>query len=200
LIKPRSIAQRALAGLALLAVGAPASAADIAAGKVLAEGCAGCHGENGVSQTPLTPSLAGEPDDFTQWQLVYYRSGARKSDVMAPIGEALSNGDIRNLGAYYASLAPPKPAGAIAASDALAQAGEQLAVQHRCRSCHSDDYSGHLAAARLAGQREEVLLKALRDFKAGARPSSGVASMAEVTYELNDSDMRALAHYLALLP
>ena len=199
-MKLRSVVQRALAGLALLAAAAPASAADIAAGKVLAEGCAGCHGANGVSQTPLTPSLAGEPDDFTQWQLVYYRSGARKSDVMAPIGEALSNGDIRNLGAYYASLAPPKPAAAIAASDALAQAGEKLAVQHRCRSCHSDDYSGHLAAARLAGQREDVLLKALRDFKAGARPSSGVASMAEVTYELNDSDMRALAHYLALLP
>jgi len=186
--------------LALLAAAAPASAADIAAGKSLAEGCAGCHGANGVSQTPLTPSLAGEPDDFTQWQLVYFRGGARKSEVMGPIGEALSNQDIRNLGAYYASLAPPKPAAAMAASDALAQAGEKLALQHRCRSCHSDDYSGLLAAARLAGQREDVLLKALRDFKAGARISSGVASMADVTSELNESDMQALAHYLALRP
>ena len=199
-MKLRLDVQCALAVLALLAAAAPASAADIAAGKALAEGCAGCHGANGVSETPLTPSLAGESDDFTQWQLVYFRGGARKSEVMGPIAEALSNVDIRNLGAYYASLAPPKPAAAMAASDALAQAGEKLAAQRRCRSCHSDDFSGHLAAARLAGQREDVLVKALHDYKAGARPSSGVASMSEVTYELTDADMQALAHYLSQQP
>ncbi len=197
-MKIRLVVLTVLAALVIPAVAAPARAADIAAGKALAEGCAACHGADGVSQMPLTPSLAGEPDDFTQWQLVYYRSGARKSEVMGPIGEALSNPDIRNLGAYYASLAPPKPAAAIGASDALAQTGEKLAVQRRCSSCHSDDYSGHLAAARLASQREDVLLKALRDFKVGARPSSGIASMSEVTYELSDSDMQALAHYLSL--
>ncbi len=194
------VVPRALAAVLILTAAAPASAADIAAGKALAEGCAGCHGTDGVSQTPLTPSLAGEPDEFTQWELVYYRSGARKSEVMGPIGEALSNEDIRNLGAYYASLAPPRPAAAIAASDVLAQTGEKLAVQHRCRSCHSDDYSGYRAAGRLAGQREDVLLKALRDFKTGVRLSSGVASMADVTYDLNDSDMQALAHYMAMHP
>src|SRR5271154_3828113 len=115
-----------LGAIALLIGCGRAAAADTAADKALAEGCAGCHGANGVSQTPLTPSLAGEPDDFTQWQLVYFRGGARKSEVMGPIGEALSNVDIRNLGAYYASLAPPKPGAAIAASDVLAQAGEKL--------------------------------------------------------------------------
>ena len=175
----------------------PASAADVAAGKALAEGCAGCHGADGVSQTALTPSLAGQPDEFVQWQLVYFRSGARKSEVMQPIAEALNNEDIRNLGAYYASLPPPKPE---AAQDALAQNGGKLAVQHRCKSCHSDDYSGFRAAARLTGQREDVLLKALREFKTGARVGSGVASMADVTYELNDADMQALAHFMAMQP
>ena len=199
-MKLRSVVPLVLVVLAFLAAAVPAAAADIAAGKALAEGCAGCHGADGVSQTPLTPSLAGEPDEFTQWELVYYRSGARKSDVMGPIGEALSNEDIRNLGAYYASLAPPKPAAAIPASDGLAQTGAKLSVQHRCGSCHSDDYSGYQAAGRLTDQREDVLLKALRDFKAGVRLSSGVASMADVTYDLNDSDMQALAHYLALRP
>ncbi len=174
-----------------------ASAADVAAGKALAEGCAGCHGADGVSQTALTPSLAGQPDEFVQWQLVYFRSGARKSEVMQPIAEALNNEDIRNLGAYYASLPPPKPT---AAPDALAQSGAKLAVQHRCKSCHSDDYTGFRAAARLAGQREDVLLKALREFKTGARVGSGVASMADVTYELSDADMQALAHFMATQP
>ena len=105
------------------------SAADVSAGRALAEGCAACHGAGGVSQMELTPSLAGQPDEFVQWQLVYFRSGVRKSDAMGPIAQALSNQDIRDLGAYYASLSPPQPA---TAPDALAQKGEQIALQHRC--------------------------------------------------------------------
>ncbi len=183
----------------LLVGSANACAADVAAGKALAEGCAGCHGAGGISQTPLTPSLAGEPDYFTQWQLIYFRSGTRKSEVMGPIAESLSNEDVRNLGAYYASLAPPKAESA-AAPDALAQTGEKLAARHRCSSCHADDYSGNVIAARLAGQREDVLLKALHDFKSGTRVGSGVASMSDVVYGLNEADMQALAHYLATRP
>ena len=60
--------------------------------------------------------------------------------------------------------------------------------------------AGFRAAARLAGQREDVLTKALHDFKSGARMGSGVASMADVVYELNDADMQALAHYMATRP
>ncbi len=175
-----------------------AAAADIGAVKALAEGCAGCHGADGVSQTLLTPSLAGQPDDFVQWQLVYFRGGSRKNEVMGPIAEALSNENIRSLGAYYASLPPPRPEAA-AGSDTLAAAGEKLAVRHRCRSCHGEDYSGLGPTARLSSQREDVLLKALRDFKSGARVGSGVASMADATFELNDADMQALAHYMATL-
>lgn len=189
-------------GLCLLAVaGMPqtVAAADAAAGKQLAEGCSGCHGDNGVSQTPMTPSLAGEPDDYIQWQLVYFRSGARKSDVMGPIAESLDNPAIRNLGAYYASLSPPKPQPA-PASDELAETGGKLAKLHRCKSCHGEDFEGLGPAARLTGQREDVLLQALRDFKSGKRVGSGVASMADVTFNLSDSDMQALAHYMATRP
>jgi len=186
-----------LGALTLFATCGRASAADVAAGKALAEGCAGCHGADGISQTPLTPSLAGQSDEFVQWQLVYFRAGTRKSEVMGPIAEALNNEEIRNLGAYYTSLPPPKPQ---PAADELAQTGEKLARQHRCASCHSDDYSGFRAAARLAGQREDVLSKALHDFKSGTRVGSGVASMSDVVYELNDADMQALAHYMATRP
>ncbi len=187
----------ALSAGALLAAAERASAADLDAGRALAEGCAPCHGADGVSQAPLTPSLAGQPDEFVQWQLVYFRSGVRKHDVMGPIAEALSNDEIRNLGAYYASLPPPKPT---VQPDALGQTGEKLAVQHRCRSCHGDDLNGFRAAARLSGQREDALLKALRDFKSGKRVGSGVASMADATFELNDADLQALSHYLATRP
>jgi cytochrome c553 len=148
---------------------------------------------------PLTPSLAGQPDYFTQWQLVFFRSGARKSEVMGPIAEALSNEDIRSIGAYYASLRAPEAPGP-QGRDGLAREGAKLAEEHHCRSCHGEDYAGGGPAARLAGQREDVLLKALRDYKSGARVAPGVASMADVVYGLSDADMRALAHYMAAIP
>src|SRR5262249_30652957 len=77
----------------IFALVAHADGAD--AGKSKAETCAGCHGENGVSQTENTPSLASQPDGFLQWQLVFFRSGTRKNEVMGPIAEQLSNEDVR---------------------------------------------------------------------------------------------------------
>ncbi len=64
--------------------------------------CTPCHGEAGVSQAENTPSLAGQPDLFLQWQLVFFRSGSRKNEIMQPMAEQLSNEDVRNLGAYFA--------------------------------------------------------------------------------------------------
>ena len=80
-----------------------AHAADVAAGKEKAELCVGCHGDNGISQMENIPSLAGQPDQFIQWQLVFFRAGTRKNEQMQPIVEQLNNEDIRNLGAYFAS-------------------------------------------------------------------------------------------------
>src|ERR1700692_2518360 len=59
--------------------------------------CTSCHGETGISQTENIPSLAGQPDLFLQWQLVFFRSGSRKSEGMQPIAETLTNADVRNL-------------------------------------------------------------------------------------------------------
>src|SRR5260221_10282233 len=92
----------------LVIFGSVARAADTAAVKEKAELCAGCHGDNGISQTENMPSLAGQPDQFIQWQLVYFRAGARKNEQMQPIVEQIGNEDIRNLGAYFASIEAPK--------------------------------------------------------------------------------------------
>src|SRR5438445_13888652 len=94
--------------LSVIACVSPARAADIAAGKQKAEICAGCHGDNGISQMENIPSLAGQLDQFIQWQLVYFRAGSRKNEQMQPIVEQLNNEDIRKLRAYFASLTPPK--------------------------------------------------------------------------------------------
>src|ERR1700761_9064667 len=175
-----------------------AQAADIAAGKDKATGvCAGCHGDNGVSQTENIPSLAGQLDQYIQWQLVYFRSGSRKNEQMQPIVEQLNNDDIRNLGAYFATLTPA--AGAKDDNPDLSEKGKQAAAGRRCASCHTDSFAGTKAVARIAGQREEYLVKALHDYKSGARSGGGQAAMADVAYPLSDEEITALAHYLAHL-
>jgi cytochrome c553 len=176
----------------------PAEAADLAAGKEKAELCAGCHGENGISQTENIPSLAGEPDQFIQWQLVFFRSGARKNELMQPIVEQINNDDIRNLGAYFASLTPPKPSKPDDNPD-LSSKGAQAAAGRRCASCHTDAFAGTKAVARIAGQREEYLVKALHDYKSGVRSGGAGAAMSDVAYPLSDEEITALSHYLAHL-
>jgi cytochrome c553 len=192
---------RALCGLALglsALANVPVRAADLAAGKAKAELCAGCHGEGGISQTENIPSLAGQPDQFIQWQLVFFRAGTRKNEQMQPIVEQVNNEDIRNLGAYFASLAPPRASKPDDNPD-LSAKGAQAAAGRRCASCHTDTFAGTKAVARIAGQREEYLLKALRDYKSGVRSGGGMAAMADVAYPLSEEEITALAHYLAHL-
>jgi cytochrome c553 len=172
------------------------AAPDLAAGAAKAQACFACHGPGGVSQMADTPSLAGQPDGFIQWQLVFFRNGQRKSPVMQPMAESLKDDDIRNLGAFFAAQKPGHAAPATT-DDALMAAARKVIAANRCAACHKDDFSGTQATARLAGQREDYLLKALRDFKSGARSGGAMAAMMEVVAPLGDNDLRAVAHFLA---
>jgi cytochrome c553 len=188
----------ALSIIAVSLLAAPiVNAANVDAGKAKAEICAGCHGDNGISQTENIPSLAGQLDQYIQWQLVYFRSGSRKNEQMQPVVEQINNDDIRNLGAYFASLAPPQ--GVKDDDPDLSAKGKQAAMGRRCASCHTDSFAGTKAVARIAGQREEYLVKALHDYKSGARSGGGQAAMADVAYPLSEEEITALAHYLAHL-
>ena len=117
---------------------------------------------------------------------------------MQPLAEQINNEDIRNLGAYFASLTPPKTSAPDDNPD-LSRKGAEAAAGRRCGSCHGDTFAGTKAVARLAGQREEYLVKALHDYKSNLRVGGGVAAMAEVAYPLSEEEITALAHYLAHL-
>ncbi|MBV8926161.1 MAG: c-type cytochrome [Bradyrhizobium sp.] len=184
----------ALALGAAFIVGCPGHAADV---KEKAEVCKGCHGDNAISQMENIPSLAGQLDQYIQWQLVYFRAGSRKNEQMQPIVEDLGNEDIRNLGAYFAAMQPFK--GTPDDNPELSAKGKQAAAGRRCASCHGDNFAGTKAVARIAGQREDYLVKALHDYKSGARVGGGQAAMADVAYPLSDEEIEALAHYLAHL-
>ena len=175
-----------------------AAPGDPAEGRRKSEVCAACHGEAGVSVTPGVPSLAGQTDQFIQWQLVFFRSGRRASPLMTPQAEKLADEDVRDLGAYFASL-PRNPAGAPEANAELKAKGQAIAQQHHCAACHMDDFRGKQAAASIANQREDYLAKALADYRSAARPSVGVAAMTEAASGLSDEDIAALAHFLATL-
>ena len=88
--------------LALLA--GAAQARDPVAGKAKAGMCATCHGPLGISQLPNAPHLAGQPAIYTIEQLKNYRSGKRANEVMAVMAKPLSDTDIDDLAAWYASI------------------------------------------------------------------------------------------------
>jgi cytochrome c553 len=177
-----------------------ASAGGVDAGKKSGEVCLACHGAAGISQLPDTPSLAGQTDAYIQWQLVYFRSGSRKSPIMEPLASALGDPDIRNLGAYFASLPAPGPGSGVDNDAALSKGGAELAKANRCANCHGAKFEGVQAAPRIARQREDYLLKSLRDYKSGARTGGGLASMPEAVFPLDDDQLKALAHFLSQLP
>lgn len=184
----------ALAAAACL-VATPLAAADIEAGRQRAEACLTCHGAEGITADPQVPSLAGQRERYLQWQLVFFRNGRRASPIMGPLAAELSDEELRNLGAYFASLprANPPPG---APDPALHEAGKQVAARHRCASCHQDDYGGSQAAPAIAHQTRAYTAKALRDYRANARPSVGVAAMNQAAGGLSDEDIAALAVYL----
>jgi cytochrome c553 len=177
-------------------------------GKARAEalGCFACHGADGIATKDglaadkNIPNLAGEPDLYLQFQLVYFRKGIRKNETMNAMAQQLSDDDLRNVSAYFASLPAPNPPAASDSSPKDTELGGKIVAGIRCTNCHGDHLEGVDNIARLAGQREDYVYEALRDFKSGARTATGAASMAEIVYPLGDEEMKALAHYVSRLP
>lgn len=89
--------------LALASVSLPV-AADMKAGEKAAQSCLMCHGENGISTMPGTPSLAGQPEIYLASQLRQFRNGKRHNEVMNVIAKPLSDADIDNISAWFAQF------------------------------------------------------------------------------------------------
>jgi cytochrome c553 len=160
--------------------------------------CLACHGASGTSATPLTPSLGGQPAFFLIAQLFLFREGRRDNAVMTEAARGLKDSDLRSLSDAIAKLPPPKAPEGPPDADRMKR-GLQLIEGRHCTSCHGRDFSGHQNVPRVANQREDYLLKALRDYRSGARIGYGNAVMPETVAGLSDAQLADLAYYLARL-
>ena len=188
-----------LLAAAFLAAAIPASARaqDAARGATLAaHACVNCHGENGRSQMPEIPSLAGQPADFITVQLILFREGIRQVPAMNTFAANMPDRDIMDLAAFFASLPPGPPDDRGPRDAALFAAGEALARPRHCATCHVADYGGRAQIPRVAAQREEYLVHALTGYRTGSRVGAD-PQMNGAVVGLSEADIRALAHYLA---
>jgi cytochrome c553 len=160
-----------------------------------ADPCKACHGETGNSSIPMTPSLAAHSAAYTTLQLILFRERQRRDEVMMPLAADLSDEDIGDLAAFFAEqkpepLDPPNP------DETIMQRGKSIADARHCGSCHLPDYRGREQMARLAGQREDYLVKAMTDYRDGRRAGLD-GMMTGLLRDVGDDDIAALAHFLA---
>ncbi|GGG18036.1 hypothetical protein GCM10010964_02850 [Caldovatus sediminis] len=192
----------ALAAAAFLCTAAGAAGDDAARrGAALAEarGCGGCHGERGRSPTANVPSLAGQPAEAIVLNMILFREGLRDAPPMPDLARDLTDRQIEDLAAFYASLPPGPPEDRGAPDPARMREGALLAERLNCGVCHLPDYAGQNQVPRLAGQREDYLLLSLKGYRDGTRRGTDT-SMNAVVYGLSDAELAALAHYLAHAP
>ena len=160
--------------------------------------CLACHGASGTSSTPLTPSLGGQPAFFLIAQLFLFREGRRDNAVMTQAAQGLTDVQLRSLSDAIAKL-PPPTAPTEEPDVARMKRGFALVQGRHCTSCHGQDFAGHNNVPRVANQREDYLLKALRDYRSGARVGYGNAVMPETVAGLEDAALGDLAYYLSRL-
>ena len=178
-------------------MGAPDARA-VGHGATLAQNCTMCHGARGMSAAG-TPNLAAQPASATYKQLRDFKSGHRNSVVMQPLVLNLSDEDMRDLAAYYASL-PREPLVARAAValpvPRLASNGSPMRNIGACMSCHSA-VAPRAATPILDGLPESYLRLQLQAFRGGGRANDINRQMRNATHLLTPQEVEVLVRYYA---
>ena len=157
--------------------------------------CLACHGENGQSQTADVPSLGAQQAFYVTVQLLMFRERMRVSEPMNETAKGLSDDDLQSFAAIIAKLPAPPPAVGPLDQPRIARA-RALAEQNHCNVCHTPSFAGQENVPRIAGQREDYLVKALRGYKDNSRRGYD-AAMADVVPSITDEQILDLAYYLA---
>jgi cytochrome c553 len=180
-------------GLAAAFFAVPAFAQDVTLAERIQQ-CSGCHGEDGNSRLENIPSLAGQPEFFVMNQLILMREGVRPIEAMMPFVKDLKDADIDGLAKHFAGLAPKPSDERI--DPALANRGAELAPSLRCASCHLPTLAGQEQMPRLAKQRVDYMVQALKQYRDNQR-SGADTQMTAVVFGRSDREIAALAHWAA---
>jgi cytochrome c553 len=163
--------------------------------------CEPCHGERGLGNRTAAPALAGQPSFYAITQLFLFRGGRRANAEMTAVARGFSDDDLRGFADAIGRLPPPPIAAALDSPQPIVDLqrwsrGRQLAVTFHCNACHGPAFEGGKQTPRLAGQREDYLLRALTEFRGGQRLGYTNA-MAEALVGLDATQLADLAYYLA---
>lgn len=157
--------------------------------------CLACHGQNGQSENPGVPSLGAQQAFYVTVELLMFRERMRVVDPMNEMAKGLSDDDLRSFADAIAKLPAPKPADG-PVNTARMERARVLAEQNHCNVCHTPNFAGQQNVPRIADQREDYLVKALRGYKDNSRRGYD-AAMADVVPQITDEQILDLAYYLA---
>lgn len=193
----------------------PAHPGDVAAGQTKAGACAACHGIDGNSADPQYPRLAGQHERYIWRQLHLYKSGQRQNPIMQGMAAPLTEQDMRDIGAYFATQ---KAQAGVADDTAIAtgpnadmkfyQVGEKLFRAGRpaddvpaCLACHGPAGRGNPGPSypALGGQHAAYTVAQLQFFRQGGSYGTGAEAntvMADIARNLSDEDIQSLGTYI----
>lgn len=212
-MKKAVLTQTWVAAAVLAMSGTVSAGGDVDAGKARAAVCGACHGVTGQGNpafpdpmnpgaTQAVPALAGQNAGYLAKQMEDFKSGARKDILMTGQALGLSDADIANLAAYYATVAgadgAPVDADLAARGESLYQGGNIVRGVTACMACHGPDAAGNDSAAwpGLTGQLADYTTAQLKAFGSGARYNDPNRMMQDVAGRLTDDDISAVTAYL----
>jgi cytochrome c553 len=185
----------------LAITGSASAAGSPEAGKAKAAPCAACHGADGNSAAPNFPKLAGQHPNYLVKQLLDYKSGLRKNEIMNGMAAPLSEQDIEDLAAYYASQQLKV---GVASKESLElgqqiyRGGDKPTGVPACMSCHGPAGSGNLPARfpLVGGQHGTYTADQLQQFKQGTRANDAAGMMRAAASKMTPEQINAVAEYM----
>ena len=186
LAAPANAVEHAIEVPALPTPGNAAEAEAILGAKLLV--CNTCHGNNGIPRNAAVPVIWGLQENYLKKQLHDFTSGVRDNEVMTWMATALTPAELGSAATYFAKKNwPARPAGAASPSPP--------AIVAVCQACHQQNLAGGLPAPRLAGQRYEYLVEAMRRYAEGERTNN--AEMMNIMKALSPAEREAMARYIS---
>lgn len=177
------------------------AAGDAEAGKAKAAVCAACHGADGKAILPNYPNLAGQHAEYIEKQLQDYKSGARVNALMVGQVTGLSEQDMADLGAYFASMTRIEGVASeenLALGENIYRGGITSAGVAACSACHGPTGTGNPQAKFpvLAGQNTQYIAEQLRYFRSGERANDPNEMMRGIAHRMTDPEIDAVANYI----